>query len=170
MIFERLWRPWRMGYVSQVEEKREGECIFCSKPASGDDRANLILHRGRTCFIIMNLYPYNTGHIMVSPYRHVAELEELSGEELDELMGLAVLAVRAIKRAMRPQGFNLGMNLGKSAGAGYDEHLHLHVVPRWQGDANFMPVLAGSKVMPETVEDNYLRLQESLRRLLAEEG
>lgn len=170
MIFERLWRPWRMGYVSRVEEEREAECIFCSKPAAGDDRANLILHRGRACFIIMNLYPYNTGHVMVSPYRHVSELEELSEGERGELMELAVLAVRAIKEAMRPQGFNLGMNLGKSAGAGYDEHLHLHVVPRWQGDTNFMPVLAGSKVMPESVEDNYRRLLEALRGATGEES
>ncbi len=167
MIFERLWRPWRMGYISRVEENREAECIFCSKPGE-DDRSSLILHRGANCFIIMNLYPYNTGHVMVSPYRHVAELEELADREREELMRLAALAVRAIKEAMHPHGFNLGMNLGKSAGAGYDEHLHLHVVPRWQGDANFMTVLAGSKVMPESVEENYLRLRESLQRL--EEG
>lgn len=170
MIFERLWRPWRMSYVSRVEEKREAECIFCSKPAAGDDRDNLVLHRGETCFVIMNLYPYNTGHVMVSPYRHVAELEDLTGEEREELMRLAVLAVRAIKEAMRPQGFNLGMNLGRSAGAGYDEHLHLHVVPRWQGDANFMTVLAGSKVMPESVEENYLRLHKALQQLMEETG
>lgn len=168
-MMERLWRPWRMQYIRMAQEEREGECIFCAKPAESDDRSSLILHRGERCFIIMNLFPYNTGHLMVSPYRHVGELERLEPEELEELMRLSVLAVRAIKEAMRPQGFNLGMNLGKVSGAGYDEHLHMHVVPRWQGDTNFMPVVAGTKVMPESLEENYSRLKEALDRLLHEE-
>ncbi len=167
---KRLWRPWRMNYIRQVEEKRDEGCIFCAKPAAGDDQANLILHRGRECFIMMNLFPYNTGHVMVSPYRHVGELEALTPGEREELLSLGALAMRVLGEAMRPQGYNLGMNLGKVAGAGYDEHLHLHVVPRWQGDTNFMPVLAETKVMPEYVEDNYLRLKECLERLLAEGG
>jgi ATP adenylyltransferase len=118
----------------------------------------------------MNLYPYNTGHLMVSPYRHVGELECLECEEREELMDLTVLAVEAVKVAMRPQGFNLGMNLGKVSGAGYDEHLHMHVVPRWQGDTNFMPVVAETKVMPESLEENYTRLKEALERLLEGKG
>jgi len=164
-VMERLWRPWRMQYINSVQEEREKGCIFCTKPASGDDQASLVLHRGRTCFIMMNLYPYNTGHLMVSPYRHVGELEELEEEERAELVQLAVLAVRALKEVMRPQGFNLGMNLGKAAGAGYDQHLHLHVVPRWEGDTNFMPVLADTKVMPESMEENYRRLKEGILRI-----
>lgn len=154
-----------MKYIRMAEEKEEKECIFCIKPAEGDDRSSLILHRGEKCFIIMNLYPYNTGHVMISPYRHVAELEDLDEAERGDLLRLTVLAVRAVKEAMRPQGFNLGMNLGKVSGAGYEEHLHMHVVPRWQGDTNFMPVVAGTKVMPESVEENYDRLKEALDRL-----
>lgn len=154
-----------MQYVNSVEEEREKGCIFCTKPASGDDQASLILHRGRTCFVMLNLYPYNTGHLMISPYRHVAELEGLEDGEREELMLLTVLSVRVIKEVMRPQGFNLGMNLGKVAGAGYDQHLHMHVVPRWQGDTNFMPVVAEAKVMPESVEENYRRLREGFSRI-----
>lgn len=169
-MMERLWRPWRMQYIRMAQEKGEGECIFCTKPAEGDDRSNLIIHRGERCFIIMNLFPYNTGHLMVSPYRHLGELEELEREELEELMRLTVLAVKCIKEAMRPQGFNLGMNLGKVSGAGFDQHLHMHVVPRWQGDTNFMPVVAGAKVMPESLQENYDRLREALQRLLGEKG
>lgn len=167
---ERLWRPWRMQYIRMAEEKDRGECIFCEKPAEGDDRSSLILHRGAGCFIIMNLFPYNTGHLMVSPYRHVAELEDLSPGEKEELLELATLAVKVLKEAMRPQGFNLGINLGKVSGAGYDEHLHMHVVPRWQGDTNFMPVVAGTKVMPESLQENYDRLREVLNGLLGREG
>lgn len=163
---ERLWRPWRMQYIRMAQENGEGECIFCAKPAEDDDRSNLILHRGERCFIIMNLFPYNTGHLLVSPYRHVGELEELDREELEELMRLTVLAVKCIKEAMQPQGFNLGMNLGKVSGAGFDQHLHMHVVPRWQGDTNFMPVVAGAKVMPESLQENYDRLREALQSLL----
>ncbi|MBC7254192.1 MAG: HIT domain-containing protein [Actinobacteria bacterium] len=167
---ERLWRPWRMQYIRMSQENDMGECIFCTKPAEGDDRSNLILHRGERCFVIMNLFPYNTGHLMVSPYRHVGELECLEREEREELMDLTVLAVEAVKEALSPQGFNLGMNLGKVSGAGYDEHLHMHVVPRWQGDTNFMPVVAETKVMPESLEENYTRLKEALERLLKREG
>lgn len=163
---ERLWRPRRIGYVRNMENVREVGCIFCTKPASGDDRASLILHRGDTAFILMNLYPYNTGHVMVSPFRHVGALEDLGEPEIRELMNLAVLALKAIKREMRPQAFNLGMNLGKAAGAGFDEHLHMHVVPRWEGDTNFMPVVGETKVMPESIEDNYERLRRSIEAIL----
>jgi ATP adenylyltransferase len=154
--------------VRDIESIRDEGCIFCTKPASGDDRASLILHRGDTAFIIMNLYPYNNGHVMVSPFRHVASLEELEEKERGELMDLVVLAVRAIGKEMNPQGFNLGMNLGKVAGAGFDEHLHMHIVPRWQGDANFMPIVGKAKVMPESLEDNYERLRLSIASLLEE--
>src|SRR4030042_3968668 len=147
-MMERLWRPWRIGYVTDIESIREEGCIFCNKPEAGDDSASLILYRGEKSFIIMNLYPYNTGHVMVSPFRHVGGLEDLDEYELKELMELAILAVKAIKKEMQPQGFNLGINLGKGAGAGFDEHIHLHIVPRWQGDTNFMPIVADAKVMP----------------------
>lgn len=163
---QRLWRPWRIHYVRNVEKMREEGCIFCSKPAGGDDRGNLILHRGRGAFIIMNLFPYNTGHVMVSPYRHVGQLEDLDGDESAELMELSALAVRAIKAELQPEAFNLGMNLGKAGGAGFDEHLHMHIVPRWLGDTNFMPVVAEAKVMPESLRDTYDRLRQSVQRLV----
>jgi ATP adenylyltransferase len=164
---DRLWRPWRINYVRDIESIRKEGCIFCAKPQIGDDHAALILHRCDTAFIIMNLYPYNNGHVMVSPFRHVAGLEELEERERKDLMDLTALAVKAIEMEMRPQGFNLGMNLGKVAGAGFDEHLHMHIVPRWQGDSNFMPVVAEVKVMPESVEENYERLRSSISSILS---
>lgn len=167
---ERLWRPWRINYVRNIESFRDEGCIFCNKVEEGDDRESLILHRGETSFIIMNLYPYNTGHVMVTPYRHVGDLELLDAAELKELMDLTTLSIRAIKKEMDPQGFNLGINLGKAAGAGFDEHVHMHIVPRWQGDTNFMPVVGESKVMPENIADTYDRLAKSLQAVLAEEG
>lgn len=159
-----------MSYVSNIESARDQRCIFCTKPADDEDQASLILHRGEAAYIIMNLYPYNTGHVMVAPYRHVGAIEELTEPEAREIMDLTTSAVEAIKREMKPQGFNLGMNLGKAAGAGFAEHLHMHIVPRWQGDTNFMPVVGKSKVMPETVEDSYRRLSRSLAALLKGEG
>jgi ATP adenylyltransferase len=166
---ERMWRPWRIRYIEAMGEKKDDACIFCTKPR-GDDRESLILHRGERCFVMLNLYPYNTGHVMVSPYRHLASLEELDPEEQSEMMRLASLCLRAIRRAMKPEGFNLGMNLGRVAGAGYDGHVHLHIVPRWQGDTNFMPIVADTKVMPESVEDSYRRLRVALKEVLGEDG
>ncbi len=165
---ERLWRPWRINYVHNIESIRDEGCIFCTKPAQDDDRKSLILYRGDKAFIIMNLYPYNTGHVMVAPYRHVGEIELLVETEMKELMELTSLAVRASKEEITPQGFNIGINLGKAAGAGFAEHVHVHVVPRWQGDTNFMPVVGESKVMPESLEDTYDRLFRSLQALLAQ--
>jgi len=163
---ERLWRPWRINYVNNIESLRDEGCIFCTKPAQDDDRKSLILYRGDSAFIIMNLYPYNTGHVMIAPYRHVGELELLDGAEMKELMELTSLAVKASKAEMKPQGFNVGMNLGQAAGAGFAGHVHVHVVPRWQGDTNFMPVVGESKVMPESLEDTYDRLLKSLQALI----
>jgi len=167
---DRLWRPWRLGYVSNIERSRDEECIFCSKPSEEDDVETLILHRGEAAYIIMNLYPYNTGHVMVAPYRHIGAVEELTPSEMSEIMELTTLAVKAIKQEMKPQGFNLGMNLGKAAGAGFADHLHMHIVPRWQGDTNFMPIVGKSKVMPETVEDSYRRLSRTSAALLKSES
>ncbi len=152
-----------MKYIDNVNtDKREQPCIFCEKPPLGDDEKELILERGRRCFALMNLYPYNTGHLMVAPYRHVASLEDLESEEAVELMDLTTRCVKAIKQAMSPEGMNLGINLGKAAGAGFDAHMHMHVVPRWVGDTNFMPVIGETKVMPETIEQTYARLKKNL--------
>ena len=153
-----IWAPWRSKYIKEVSSdkkhnKRQG-CIFCEVVKKDDDEA-LILYRGKSCYVIMNLYPYNTGHVMVIPYKHVPSIEYLSTTELLEMMQLVKISVKIIKRALNPDGFNIGINLGRAAGAGIEEHVHIHVVPRWVGDVNFMPVIAGVKVLPQDVRETY---------------
>jgi ATP adenylyltransferase len=157
-----LWAPWRLAYVAGP--KTEG-CIFCDALSAGNDRAALVLHRTAEGFLILNLFPYNSGHLMVVPTRHVARLDALSSEEAEALMRLTALSVRVIERAAGAQGFNIGMNLGRAAGAGVEDHLHIHVVPRWVGDTNFMPVLGDTKVLPEHLEQTYDRLAAALAQL-----
>lgn len=157
-----LWAPWRIGYVRGP--KTEG-CFLCEAPAAGEDASRFILHRSRRVYIILNTYPYNTGHLMVAPFRHVARLDELDAEERLDAMDTLALAVRVGEAALQPDGFNLGVNLGRAAGAGLEGHLHLHVVPRWVGDANFMPVLGGVKVIPEHLEATYENLAAALAAL-----
>ncbi len=151
-----IWAPWRMEYIRM--EKPTG-CILCEKPAEGADEPNHILHRAAKNFIIMNAYPYNPGHLLVAPCRHVASLEELTTEELHEHSELVCRCVRVLREAMSPGGFNLGTNIGKVAGAGIADHVHTHVVPRWQGDMNFMPVVADTRVIPEALADTYRQLR-----------
>lgn len=141
-------------------------CLFCDKPRQGTDRANLILHRGPLTYVVMNLYPYNNGHLMIVPYRHCADLGQLSPEESLELMQAAQRCIQVLQDAFRADGFNIGFNLGRAAGAGIDGHVHLHVVPRWIGDTNFMPVLADTKVMPDYLETGY----DKLHPLFQEQG
>ncbi len=150
-----LWAPWRMAYI---EGARGEGCLFCDKPREADDRRNLILYRGPLTYVVMNLYPYANGHLMIVPYRHCADLRQLSPEESLEIMQAAQRSTQVLQRAFRAEGFNIGFNLGKVAGAGIAEHVHLHVVPRWVGDTNFMPVLADTKVMPEYLEVGYEKL------------
>ncbi len=168
---ERLWAPWRLSYVSGTDETGGGGsatpkpastgCIFCDKPqetgAEADTR-NLIVARGETCFVILNAYPYNNGHLMVVPYRHLSHPGNLTPEENAELMATASHVTTLLDRIYRPDGYNIGMNVGGAAGAGIAAHLHLHVVPRWNGDTNFMPVVGGVKVMPETLEQTYAKI------------
>jgi ATP adenylyltransferase len=155
-----------MKYIDDISGgEHDVACIFCQKPATLEDEAQFILRRGKHCFALLNIYPYNTGHLMVAPYRHVADLEALNMEESSELLELATLCVRAIKECMQPEGMNMGINLGKAAGAGFDAHLHLHVVPRWVGDTNFMPVVGETKVLPEALEQTYARIKSALNRL-----
>jgi ATP adenylyltransferase len=142
---ERLWAPWRLSYVTG--ERPEG-CVFCNHIAQGDEDA-LIVHRGERCFVVLNLYPFGSGHLMVVPYRHVASPGALDADERAEMWQLLDHALQAIEAALGAQGHNVGFNLGAAAGAGVADHLHLHVVPRWAGDYNFMPVLADVKVMPQ---------------------
>ncbi len=157
---ERLWTPWRMRYVGG--ETRESSCIFCTKPASHDDVTELILYRGDHAFVIMNLYPYNTGHVMLVPFTHAADVSQLAPDELSGLTSLLPWVTTAQKRALRCDGFNVGLNLGSVAGAGVAEHLHVHVVPRWEGDANFMPILANTMVLPELIAVTYAKLRAEL--------
>lgn len=156
---EQLWAPWR----AQLFENYKGDgCIFCDLPAAGDDTKTLILYRGRQAFVIMNAYPYTAGHLMVVPFRHVARLSGLTIEERAEIMELAAKCETAIAKAMKPEGFNVGFNLGRAGGAGVDAHLHCHIVPRWVGDTNFMPVIDGTRVINESLEDTYKKLKEQI--------
>lgn len=152
---ERLWTPWRMEYI--LSDKADG-CIFCQMIEAGDDRACHILHRGQRAFAVLNRYPYNNGHLMVVPYEHVASLEDLDEETLSELMQLVNKGMAALRKTTNPHGFNIGVNLGKAAGAGVDDHVHIHVVPRWEGDTNFMTILAGTRMVPEMLDQTCSRL------------
>jgi ATP adenylyltransferase len=156
---ENLWAPWRMDYILS---KKPDACIFCAKPSENKDEENLILHRGRYNFIIMNAYPYNNGHMMVVPYKHTAKLSGWQPEEQQEMMHLADLAVDLLRKTMKPDGFNLGINMGIVAGAGVADHIHLHIVPRWNGDTNFMPVLSDTRVVSEHLRATYGKLKETL--------
>jgi ATP adenylyltransferase len=164
---EHLWAPWRMAYVAP-ETASSQECIFCTQPAAHRDEHFYILHRGERCYMMLNRYPYNSGHLMIAPFQHVGSIEQLDGETLSELMSQAQLALRAIGLALKPDGFNMGINQGTIAGAGFADHTHLHVVPRWSGDTNFMPVLADIKVLPEHLENTYRKLKQALETVLAQ--
>ena len=155
----RIWAPWRLAYVKDASKDIEEECIFCAKPAAGDDEANLVVHRGERCFVILNKFPYTNGHLMVAPYEHVATLPEVEAETVAELMALAQEAMTILERTYAPHGYNVGFNQGRVAGAGVEHHIHLHVVPRWGGDTNFMPVIADTRVMPQSLEDSYAALR-----------
>ena len=154
---EQIWAPWRIEYIQM--EKSKG-CILCEKPKQNSDAMSYILYRGEKNFVIMNAYPYNPGHLMVAPYRHVANLEELTDEERNEHFALVSRSIKVLRQAFNPGGFNIGINMGKVAGAGIDEHVHTHVVPRWQGDTNFMPVLSGVRVIPEALAETYGKLKD----------
>jgi len=162
MSEEILWAPWRMEYI--LGEKEE-ECIFCSKPKADEDRRNLILLRGEHNFVIMNKYPYNNGHVMVVPYRHTADFNGLHEKESLEMMNVISQCIEVIKRAIHPEGFNIGMNLGKIAGAGIDEHIHFHIVPRWAADTNFMPVLGHTKVISEGLWETWDKFKAEFDKL-----
>jgi ATP adenylyltransferase len=156
---ERLWAPWRMAYIGQAREGKDEGCLFCEKPKEGDDEKALIVARSELSFAILNRYPYNSGHLMVAPFRHVGELEAVEDDESLDMQRLMQRCVKALKQSMQPDGFNIGMNLGAAAGAGIPDHLHSHVVPRWNGDTNFMPVVGATKVLPTRLDETYSRLR-----------
>ncbi|MFQ6085762.1 MAG: HIT domain-containing protein [Candidatus Bathyarchaeia archaeon] len=143
--------------MQYIEQKKTAECFFCEKPKQGKDRENLILHRVKEAFVMMNLFPYNNGHLMIAPYRHVVNIDKLSRGEWNDVFFLLQKSVKALRRALNPHGFNVGINVGDVAGAGAD-HLHVHVVPRWRGDTSFMPVVGATKVMPEHLKKTYEKL------------
>jgi ATP adenylyltransferase len=169
---QRIWAPWRMEYIrgldpeAQAAEESKG-CIFCWKPAEPQERdaGNLLIARREHCFVILNLYPYNNSHLMVVPYRHLCDFTQLSDAELLDCQRTLRDAVGVLERGLKPQGYNLGLNLGKAAGAGIDQHLHWHLVPRWVGDSNFMPVIGGTKVISESIEDSWQRLRDGFAAL-----
>ena len=164
MMLERLFTPWRAAYVTGAPTPSAGNCFLCANPRRNKDKETFILHRGRRGYILLNLYPYNSGHLMAAPYDHIGDLVRLDSETAQELWDLARLGVRALAEEYRAEGFNIGMNLGKAAGAGEPGHLHIHVVPRWSGDTNYMPVTAGAKVLPETLDQTYRRLKPRFPR------
>ena len=157
---EYRFSPWRYAYIENAG--KNPDCVFCQALASADDRAPLIIHRGEHCFILLNAYPYNSGHVMIVPYAHVAELNLCEPGALDEMMQLAQRAETALRANYKPDGMNLGMNLGRAAGAGVVGHLHLHVLPRWIGDSNFMTVTGETRVHPEDLKTTYERLSKAL--------
>jgi ATP adenylyltransferase len=156
-----VWAPWRIRYI--LGEKEPG-CFFCRKSQQADDAKNHVLLRQRSCFALLNSYPYNPGHLMAAPYKHTGELDELAGSELAELMELTRRCKQLLQKALKPDGFNIGLNLGRPAGAGVLDHLHIHIVPRWDGDTNFMPVLADTRVLPQALDDVYEKLLDALKR------
>jgi ATP adenylyltransferase len=148
--------------MEYIERPSETGCILCQKPGEQNDEANLILYRGQSNFIILNAFPYNPGHLMIAPYRHTANLQDLTDDEAREHFDIVRKSVELLTRALKPAGFNVGLNIGKVAGAGIEEHLHTHIVPRWQGDANFMPVLSNTKVIPEALAATYKKLKSAI--------
>ena len=157
-----LWAPWRKEFILGKKEKG---CIFCKRLRQKKDKENLILFRGEKSFVILNRYPYNSGHLMVSPKRHIGKLEQLRKDELSELAFLCQKAVKIMKEALKPDGLNLGMNLERSSGAGIADHLHIHIVPRWNGDTNFMPVLTDTKLISLSLDDVYQQMKKKFDKI-----
>jgi len=152
---ERLWAPWRMDYIC----KENFNCFLCDKGKAENEQEDFILFRNEQVIVLLNIYPYNNGHLLIAPIRHIAEPGQMFPEEVTEFWRITNDSLQALKAALKPDGFNIGANLGKVAGAGLESHFHLHIVPRWQGDTNFMPLLAEVKVMPEHLSNTYLKLK-----------
>jgi ATP adenylyltransferase len=167
---QRLWTPWRREFIEGGTAPADGSCFLCTLPAQSNDRANLIVLRNERTFVILNRYPYNSGHLMVAPYEHTGNLVSLEAPIAAELMTTTQQAVAAVEAEYRPHAFNVGMNLGRAAGAGVPDHLHMHVVPRWNGDTSFMTAVSNTKVLPETLDQTYERLAPRFRGMLSEHG
>lgn len=159
IAMNQLWTPWRSAYMRDKKEK--GRCIFCAAAAHREaDEQNLVVFRGKSAFVLLNRYPYTSGHIMIAPYAHVSRLGQTSDDTSGEMMHLTRLAERILEQAYQPDGLNLGMNLGEAAGAGIEQHIHMHVLPRWKGDANFMTSIGDTRIIPEALEETYAKLRD----------
>jgi ATP adenylyltransferase len=171
---DRMWSPWRSAYLDTFKkpkkDRTDGKSIFAIAFESHRDNEHLIVHRSTHCFVIMNRYPYNSGHVMIVPNRQESDFTRLSTEEVGDMMALVQLSIRAIGLVMKPQGFNVGANLGRVSGAGVDTHVHMHVVPRWNGDTNFMPVVATTKVISEDMRRTHKNLREAFSQILSEKS
>lgn len=158
---ETLWSPWRARYIASGVDSKSSECVFCAINATPEnDTQNFVLHRGEHVFVLLNLYPYITAHLLIVPYEHTAEFDSVAKATTDELMDLAKRSQAAIRAAYSPPGFNMGMNLGAAAGAGIADHIHMHILPRWSGDTNFMTTVGSTRVIPESLETTYTKLRE----------
>ncbi len=162
---KRLWAPWRIEYILMEKPK---ECIFCKAIKENKDDENLILYRGKHSFIILNRFPYNSGHLMIVPYRHVKDIEDLNEEETTEMFILTQRSVKLLKTALNPDGFNIGINIGRVAGAGIESHIHIHIVPRWNGDTNFMPILSDTKVINQYLIETLEVLKKHIKIIKGE--
>jgi len=158
----RLWAPWRMSYIKNTD--RMQGCFLCDAISMRDEES-YIVYRSEKVFVILNSYPYNTGHIMVAPYRHIGDIESLDDSEALDLVKVVKKSIAALREAYSPQGYNIGVNLGRVAGAGVEGHLHVHIVPRWGGDTNFMPITGGAKVLPEDLPTTWKKLREAFKKL-----
>jgi ATP adenylyltransferase len=156
---ESMWSPWRMKYITDYDNP--GKCVFCSAPEMKDGAENLIVHREKLCYVILNRFPYTTGHAMVVPFEHYPSLDALTPEIRCEMMEVVNQTIKVMRKVYMPQGFNVGINLGNAAGAGIAEHMHIHIVPRWNGDTNFMSTVGEIRVLPEELETTYKRLSEA---------
>ena len=160
---QRVWSPWRSKYIASGVDSQSDECVFCRIAASADrDAENYVLHRGAHAFVVLNLYPYITGHLMVVPYLHTSELDLVAKEITDEMMDLTKRSQTALRKVYTPSGFNVGMNLGAAAGAGIADHIHIHLLPRWTGDTNFMTTVGESRVIPEALDVTYAKLKDHI--------
>jgi ATP adenylyltransferase len=157
MVMKNIWAPWRIDYVSNP--KKDKKCIFCKKAKEKDDKANFVLLRAEYSFALLNIYPYSNGHLMVAPYRHISDFNDLEDSELNEIFKLIKISKERLKKYLNPEGFNIGINIGAAAGAGIKDHIHFHLVPRWIGDTNFMPLLADTKVISQSLNDLYRLLK-----------
>jgi ATP adenylyltransferase len=165
---EKLWSPWRSNYIDSFKTKKDSDaCVFCESPKlSIEDENSLLIYKNELCYVMLNLYPYNSGHLLIIPYRHLSDISGLSDNEMKEMMSMVQLSIKALDIAMKPHGYNFGANLGKAAGAGIDSHLHFHIVPRWNGDINFMPVVGEVKIISQDLLATKKNLINAFEQLL----